>query len=347
MFWGGPPQGDGPYVGDVFSGDPSDGPAFWLKGPPGFSSGGKGGKAKKSTWKDDGWNGKPTNGGASRWKSDDDSWNSKWNQPQQQQPFAAKGKGGRDSTGKGRIGAPAASRGAEPKWHVKEADKFEPPGLAPRARDSKPKPSPPAVAAPTPTPSGPSWAAIDLEAREGVAEVTTAQTGAAVEDEVDDWPVRKALRQGKMVEALRLVADLPKVSSRVAERVLTALGKSPQLSQEVMDKLLDLEGRFDADALAAAATEAQQRADAASCYQMYLVSGLLGIQRTDAVLASLLQGQLAEAKRALPMVNDILGDSKARVNGDLAKALLSICEAAEDSKLLESVKARVAKDEHK
>merc|ERR1712083_643318 len=117
---------------------------------------------------------------------------------------------------------------------------------------------------------------------------------------------RKALRQGRMTEALDLVAGLPKVSARVAERVLTALGKTPKLSQEVMDKLMDLAGRFNSRTLEAAATEAQQRSDAAACFQIYLVAGLLAIPKTPEALTSLLRGQLGEPARALPMVQEIL-----------------------------------------
>eukprot|EP00928_Gymnodinium_smaydae_P011367 TRINITY_DN14202_c0_g3_i1.p1 TRINITY_DN14202_c0_g3~~TRINITY_DN14202_c0_g3_i1.p1 ORF type:complete len:316 (+),score=78.59 TRINITY_DN14202_c0_g3_i1:626-1573(+) len=181
-----------------------------------------------------------------------------------------------------------------------------------------------------------SWATLDQESRQA----TATQAGGG-EEEIDDWPVRKALRQGKIVEALDLVDRLPEVSNRVGSRVLTALGRTSNLSEEVMDKLLDLAGRFRADALETAAAEAQQRNDTAACGRLYQVAGLLSIPKTPQALARLLEGQVADPGGARAMVEEVVAeDSHVELTDELAQALAAVCAAAKDADLTAAVKRR-------
>eukprot|EP00927_Polykrikos_kofoidii_P072080 TRINITY_DN68234_c0_g1_i1.p1 TRINITY_DN68234_c0_g1~~TRINITY_DN68234_c0_g1_i1.p1 ORF type:complete len:666 (-),score=141.74 TRINITY_DN68234_c0_g1_i1:157-2046(-) len=214
--------------------------------------------------------------------------------------------------------------------------------------------------------SSTSWAAVDQEERTGGPAVAPAMPQSvnptpsqspevapspvhAVadlgEDEVDDWPVRKALRKGRLVEALDLVSKLPDISAQVAGRILSALGRAPTLNEEVMDKLMDLDGRFSANTFEVAAAEAQQRGDTAACNQLYQVAGLMSIPKTPEALTHLLQGLASDPSRARSIVEELVSkDSDVRLTQAFAEALVAVCAAAQDTELASAVREKAIAD---
>eukprot|EP00929_Paragymnodinium_shiwhaense_P121650 TRINITY_DN9398_c0_g1_i1.p1 TRINITY_DN9398_c0_g1~~TRINITY_DN9398_c0_g1_i1.p1 ORF type:complete len:642 (-),score=150.62 TRINITY_DN9398_c0_g1_i1:373-2298(-) len=241
-----------------------------------------------------------------------------------------------------------------------------PPARPMRAEDAPPglprtaPPAAPARTRPDPAVSSTSWANVDQEERgtaarsfaTGFANVSAVAAEAldAQEDEVDDWPVRKALRQNKLPEALDLVGKLPQISTRVASRVLSALGKSQALTEDVMEKLMDLAGKFEADAFESAANEAMERKDASACAQLYQVAGLMSITKTPQALEDLLRCQAASGDDAIVqqakavveefVSEDASDESSPKLTQGLAEALAAVAAAAKDTELSASVKKK-------
>jgi len=142
-------------------------------------------------------------------------------------------------------------------------------------------------------------------------------------------PLYHALRRGQLGEALDCIAALPGqvLPPQAASRVLTALGKSKRLNQEVMDKLMDLAGRFASQDLEMAAAELQKRNDSAACGRLYRVAGLLSIPRSERAIELLAWGQASNPVALREMLEEL--EVEGRANETLTGCLASLLARAE------------------
>lgn len=135
---------------------------------------------------------------------------------------------------------------------------------------------------------------------------------AAASAEAALQPVYKALRLGNLAEALEQFHSLPRGASRAstscAARLLAALAQAPSLSEDFVDRLMDLEGRFDARALEVAAAEAERRGDLQACRQLYQVAGLASIPKTERALELLVRGHVANPASMRALVEEVTAE---------------------------------------
>jgi len=141
----------------------------------------------------------------------------------------------------------------------------------------------------------------------------------------------RCLRQGRVEEALALCAELTHpLPLPVATRALVALGKCNDLTDNVMDKLMNLAGAFPSEALEAAALEAQKLRSVQACKRLYQVAGLTSIPKTERAIEALVRGCCSDAAAMRALVEEATAEgSGASLSPSFAQSLTALCATAE------------------
>ena len=126
-----------------------------------------------------------------------------------------------------------------------------------------------------------------------------AQVG-RVEQHRDACVLRQLFRQSRLDEALAHLSQLPKtkaaaIPSQVTSRMLSVAGKSQRLT-EVVDKLKELQVKFDTKSLDEALSESLKRGDTVTCRQLYQLATSLSIPKGARTFEMLLKAHSSQRK---------------------------------------------------
>jgi pentatricopeptide repeat protein len=146
----------------------------------------------------------------------------------------------------------------------------------------------------------------------------------------------KALRQGKLVEAIDLIEKLPETAAGsvpdiIAHRLLIVATRAPR-SSEVMSRLKSLKGTIQARPLEVALADALKNEDRSVGRQLHVLCDFLSIPKNPAALDALVSINSSDMS-ALRM---LLKEVEAPLPSSFAKAMVESC-AKKDTTLLEEV----------
>mmetsp|Transcript_49838 Transcript_49838/g.131726 ORF Transcript_49838/g.131726 Transcript_49838/m.131726 type:complete len:822 (-) Transcript_49838:39-2504(-) len=143
-------------------------------------------------------------------------------------------------------------------------------------------------------------------------------------------PALHALRKGLLGEALERCAQLPQpLPLPLATRALVALGRSSKLTDDVMDKLMNMPGAFSSVALEAAAAEAQKSRNVNACRQLYQVAGLASIPKTERAIDALVRGLASDAAAMRALVEEVTAEgSGISLSKPFVDSLAALCASA-------------------
>jgi len=145
--------------------------------------------------------------------------------------------------------------------------------------------------------------------------------------------VLKALRQGRISEAISIIQRLPEtvagqVPVDIASRLLTYAAKMPKLC-DMPGEFKTLAGKINPSSLEAAVTDASRVNDAAACRQLHMMSGLLSIPKNEQVFEMLANAYSSDAT-ALHVLVEEASTPLARPFAEIA---LDVCIRMKDSRL--------------
>merc|ERR1719197_673632 len=111
--------------------------------------------------------------------------------------------------------------------------------------------------------------------------------------------ISAALRQSRLDEALTHLSQLPKnkaaaIPPPVTSRLLSVAGKSNRLT-EVVDKLKELQVKFDTKSLDEALSESLKRGDTVTCRQLYQLAASLSIPKSARTFELLLKAHSSDS----------------------------------------------------
>jgi pentatricopeptide repeat protein len=154
--------------------------------------------------------------------------------------------------------------------------------------------------------------------------------------------VNKALRQGKISEAIASLRAHPKVATgvvpaNVAPRLLMAAAKAPNFN-EVMIEMRDFVGKIEPRSIEAVVTEATKNKDIETCRRLQLMSGLLSVSMSKQTFEVLAQAYSADAVALRSLVEEC----KAPLSRTFAKLVLEVCTKMKDIDLAAEVFEKVA-----
>lgn len=143
----------------------------------------------------------------------------------------------------------------------------------------------------------------------------------------------KALRQGKLREAVGLIQHLPetvdgRVPASVAPRLLTAAAKAPSPSQALVEIAL-LAGKIETRAFEASLSEAVKNNDADACRQLQAMRGPLAIPQTPKTMEILARFHASD----LSTLRQLVEEADAPLPKPFACAVLEACASLRDTDL--------------
>jgi len=157
--------------------------------------------------------------------------------------------------------------------------------------------------------------------------------------------VNKALKQGKISDAIALLRTHPKLTkgcapANVAPRLLMAAAKAPNFS-EIMLEMKDFAGRIEPRSLEAAVNEAMTNNDIESCRRFHLMSGVLSVSMTHHTLAVLVHAYSED----MVGLRSLVEECKAPLSRQFAKLVLEACTKMKDVDLAAEVFEKVAESD--
>jgi len=155
----------------------------------------------------------------------------------------------------------------------------------------------------------------------------------------------KALRQGKVSEAIDMLNDLPEVAAGSvpdchAQRLLMALPRMPR-SADVMVKLKAFAGKISAGPLEVALADALKSQDVQASRQLHALSNLLAIPKSQLSLETLAYAYSFDAPALRTLVEEV-AKAHVPVPTQFATAVLESGIAQTDPKLVEELLQKVA-----
>jgi len=142
----------------------------------------------------------------------------------------------------------------------------------------------------------------------------------------------KAMRQGKMHEAITLIQRSPDAIRRVpfdlACRLLITIAKTPKLNS-MADDLKVFTGKISSQALDAAIMEVMNANDVAACRQLHMLSGLLSIPKSQQTFETLAKAYASDATALRVLVEE----SSTPLSRAFAEVALEACAGLKESSL--------------
>jgi pentatricopeptide repeat protein len=157
--------------------------------------------------------------------------------------------------------------------------------------------------------------------------------------------VYKALRQGKLNEAVSLLQKMPEtvagnVPHELAYRLLITCSKM-QKFREVSDNLKVLAGKVASEPLETAITETARNKDRSACRQLHITSGLLSIPKSQKVFETLASAYFDDATTLRALV----AEAPSPLGRTFAKIALDICTDLKDASIETEIFAKLSADD--
>jgi len=135
----------------------------------------------------------------------------------------------------------------------------------------------------------------------------------------------KALRQGRLSDAIVLMLEMPetlagRVPASVAPRLLMAVAKAANF-EEALAEVIVLSGKVEARALEAAILEASKNKDMAACRQLQALSGPMSISKSSRTLEALARVHASDVE----MLRSLVDEAEAPLAKCFAAAVLEAC----------------------
>jgi len=149
-------------------------------------------------------------------------------------------------------------------------------------------------------------------------------------------PILHAAKSGDAHGAMGAMMDLSKddlmvLPPKVATKVLLTLARTSHLPEDLMHKFMDLASSFDLTVFESAAAEASRWRSVPTNRQLYNLSGLASIQKSERLLTLLVRGHANDRRAMRGMIDDILAeDSGVARTRMLREALAAQCVSAGD-----------------
>ena len=152
----------------------------------------------------------------------------------------------------------------------------------------------------------------------------------------------KALRQGRLSDAIALVLQLPEtlaghVPASIAPRLLMSVAKASNF-EEALAEIKVLAGKVEARALEAVILEASKNKDVAACRQLQALSAPMLISMSPRTLEALARAYASD----MGMLRILVEDAEAPLAKCFAGAVLEACAAMKDVDLALDVFEKVA-----
>jgi pentatricopeptide repeat protein len=152
----------------------------------------------------------------------------------------------------------------------------------------------------------------------------------------------KALRQGKFVEAIDILNEMPEVIAGdvpegLAQRLLSGISRMP-MSPEVMTKLKTLTQKVSPVALEAALVDALRNAELHACHQLHTLSNVLAIPKSQDAFQSLAFAYSCNA----PALRALVEEADAPLQMLFATAVMESSIAQTDAAFVEEVFKKVS-----
>jgi pentatricopeptide repeat protein len=153
--------------------------------------------------------------------------------------------------------------------------------------------------------------------------------------------VNKALRQGKISDAIGLLQSAPTfataaVPASVAPRLLMAAAKALNFA-DVMVEMRDFVGKFESRSLEAVVAEASRNKDVDTCHRLHFMSGSLSIPKNQQTLDMLARAYGAD----LASLRALVEESEAPLSRAFAKTVLEACTSLKEVDLAAEVFEKV------
>jgi pentatricopeptide repeat protein len=154
--------------------------------------------------------------------------------------------------------------------------------------------------------------------------------------------VNKALRQGKISDAIATLRSHPKLvagclPANIAPRLLMAVAKASHFN-DVMIEMNDFAGKIEARSLEAVVTEALKNQDVEACRRLHVMSGLLSICMTCQTREALAKAYGSD----LASLRALVDETSAPLSKSFAKLVLEACTKMKDTDLAAEVFEKVA-----
>jgi pentatricopeptide repeat protein len=150
-------------------------------------------------------------------------------------------------------------------------------------------------------------------------------------------PVIKALREGKLIEAIALVQRYRHVPNDVALEMLMSAARMARLS-DVKSDLKTLAGKITAQPLEAAVTETLRNKEMLACRQLHMISGLLSIPKSQGTFEGLAKAYFKDA----PALRVLVEEAPMPLGRQFAKLALEACASMKESNLESQIFGKVA-----
>jgi hypothetical protein len=151
----------------------------------------------------------------------------------------------------------------------------------------------------------------------------------------------KALRNGKITEAITLLQRSPEAIRRVpfdlACRLLMTIAKNPKLGVNA-EQLKVFTGKISPLALEAVVTEATTAKDLATCRQLHMLAGLLSIPKTPQTFETLAKAYAVDTNALRVLVEE----ASTPLARPFAEAVLESCARLEQANLAAEVFEKVS-----
>mmetsp|Transcript_23221 Transcript_23221/g.37138 ORF Transcript_23221/g.37138 Transcript_23221/m.37138 type:complete len:919 (-) Transcript_23221:95-2851(-) len=149
----------------------------------------------------------------------------------------------------------------------------------------------------------------------------------------------RALRQGKMVEAIDLILTLPEtnegyVPDHLAHRLLIVATRAPR-STEVMSKLKSLKGKISSRPLENAVMDAEKNSDIAVGRQLHIIANFLAIPKSCQTLQALVFINSAD----MSTLRTLLKEAECPLSTSFARSMVKAC-SKKDATLFSEVIAK-------
>jgi len=152
----------------------------------------------------------------------------------------------------------------------------------------------------------------------------------------------KVLRQGRVLEAVDLLQELPEtiegnVPEGLAHRLLVVVTKVPR-SSETMSKVRSLAGKIGSAPLEVAMTDAMNNKDLTACRQLHIISNLALIPKSEKTFEQLATAYAFD----VPALRTLVKEAATPLAKPFAALVLEACAVNKDSILVEEIFAKIA-----
>jgi pentatricopeptide repeat protein len=148
--------------------------------------------------------------------------------------------------------------------------------------------------------------------------------------------IMKALRQGKVIEAIDLIQTIPEASESLPEglahRLLMAVSKGSR-SSETLAKLAVLAGKISSATLDVAMTDAMNGKDVTACRQLHIISDIISIPKSPTTFKHLAKVYFHDVESLRALVQE----AEAPLATPFAQLALEACAVNKDSALIKEI----------